>query len=225
AAYEEGRLSGGHVQAIVANVAERAVDLFAEHEASVVPTLAGLGVADAGVVMQRWAQRAEAILDDRGEPPQPTRALHVSRTLDGRREVTGHLDPEAGALVETALRLAATDDVESEPQRGPAQRRADALVDIVRWFLDHQHHHRAGRHRPHLNVVVDLDTLEDRSGQGRLIDGTPLDAATIRRLLCDCGIHRLVTAGRSSILDYGTTTRTTPAPPRPTPLIRDQHCR
>src|SRR5690606_4703239 len=124
AAYESGELSGGHVQAIVANVSDRAVSLFAEHEASVVPTLAGLGVADAAVVMQRWAQRAEAILDDRGEPPQPARALHVSRTLDGRREVTGHLDPEAGALVETALRLAATDDVEGEPQRGPEVGRA-----------------------------------------------------------------------------------------------------
>jgi hypothetical protein len=89
--------------------------------------------------------------------------------------------------------------------------RADALVDVCRRFLDHQQQRRGGRHRPHLNVVATLDDLE-RRGHGRLVDGTILDAATLQRLFCDTGVHRVVTDGRSSILDYGTTTCTVPAP-------------
>jgi len=42
---------------------------------------------------------------------------------------------------------------------------------------------------------------------------------------CDAGIHRVVTDGRSTILDYGTTTRTVPAPLYNALVIRDRHCR
>ena len=42
---------------------------------------------------------------------------------------------------------------------------------------------------------------------------------------CDAGIHRVVTNGRSSILDYGTTTRSVPAPLFNALVIRDRHCR
>ena len=66
--------------------------------------------------------------------------------------------------------------------------------------------HRGGRHRPHVNAIVDLAVLEGRSGQAQLLDGAVLDTPTIQRLLCDSGVHRVVTAGRASILDYGTTT-------------------
>ncbi|HZA79246.1 MAG TPA: DUF222 domain-containing protein, partial [Acidimicrobiales bacterium] len=104
------------------------------------------------------------------------------------------------------------------------RRRADALADVCRWFLDHQQHRRGGRHRPHVNVVATLDDLEGR-GQGRLIDGTILDGTTVQRLFCDAGLHRVFVAGRSSILDYGTTTRTVPANLFNALVIRDQHCR
>ena len=60
--------------------------------------------------------------------------------------------PRAGATVAAALRLAATDDTEAV--RTPATRRADALVDICRFFLNHQRSHSGGRNRPHLNVVL-----------------------------------------------------------------------
>jgi hypothetical protein len=148
--------------------------------------------------------------------------------MDGRREISGSLDAEAGAIAETALRLASTDDVEGEPERTPAERRADALVDILRFFLDHQQTHRGGRHRPHLNVFLDHDDLGDAhggGGSGWLPDGTRLDGATLRRLACDAGVHRVITKGRSSILDYGTTTRTIPANLFNALVARDRHCR
>jgi Domain of unknown function (DUF222) len=224
AAYRDGLLSGGQVQAIVANLKDRTVGLFAHHETELVGDLAELSVGDTGTAMQDWARRAEALLGDDPDHAAPERSLHLSRILDGRRELSGSFDPEAGAVIDTALRLAATPDLDGEPARSPAQRRADALVDVCRRFLDHQRDHRGGRHRPHLNIVTTLDDLEGQ-GPGRLLDGTILDAATLQRLFCDAGVHRVVTGGRSSILDYGTTTRTVPANLFNALVIRDRHCR
>jgi hypothetical protein len=224
AAYRDGVLSSGQVQAIVANLKDRTVGLFADHEAQLVPELGRLPVGETAVAMQEWARRAEAVVGDDPDSPLPERSLHLSRILDGRRELSGSFDPEGGAVIATALRLAQTGDVDGEPARSPAQRRGDALVDVCRWFLDHQQTRRGGRHRPHLNVITTLDELE-RRGHGRLIDGTILDAATLQRLCCDAGIHRVIADGRSGILDYGTTTRTVPAPLFNALVIRDRHCR
>jgi hypothetical protein len=217
-------LSSGQVQAIVANLKDRTVDLFAHHEAELVSELAALSVGDTAVAMQDWARRADAVVGDDPEPVLPERSLHLSRILDGRRELSGSFDPEGGAVIATALRLAATGDVDGEPTRSPAQRRADALVDLCRRFLDHQQTRQGGRHRPHLNVITTLDDLE-RRGHGQLIDGSVLGAAALQRLICDAGVHRVFVAGRSSILDYGTTTRTVPANLFNALVIRDRHCR
>ena len=224
AAYRDGVLSSGQVQAIVVNLKDRTVGLFAHHEAALVPELARLSVHEAGNAMQEWARRADALLGDDPDKAVPERSLHLSRILDGRRELSGSFDPEGGAVIATALRLAATPDIDCEPARSPAQRRADALVDVCRRFLDHQRDRRGGRHRPHLNIITTLPDLEHR-GHGRLLDGSILDGTTVQRLCCDAGIHRVVTDGRSSILDYGTTTRTVPANLYNSLVIRDRHCR
>src|SRR5919106_1724901 len=200
AAYGEGRLSGGQVQAIVANLTDRTTGLFAQHEPELVPGFGDLSVTETATRMQAWARYADAVLDDPPDTPQPQRSLHVSRILDGRRELRGSFDPEAGSLIDTAIRLATTRDVAGEPQRSPARRRA------------------------HVNVVTTLDDLEGR-GQGRLIDGTILGGTTVQRLFCDAGVHRVFVAGRSSILDYGMTTRTVPANLFNALVIRDEHCR
>jgi hypothetical protein len=188
-AWQAGVLSGGQVQAVVANVDDRAAEVFAEHEAELVPALAPLSVRDTALAMQAWRVRAEALLGDDGEPDEAPRSLHCSKTLDGRRELKGSFDAEAGEVVATALRLAASPDAEGEPARPPAQRRADALVDLCRFFLDHQDDAPERRHRPHLNVVIDYDDLLARR-PGRLVDDGLVDAVAIRRLLCDAGINR-----------------------------------
>ena len=77
------------------------------------------------------------------------------------------------------------------------------------------------RKRYFLNLVHNLETR----GQGRLPDGTILAATSVQRLFCDAGVHRVFVTGRSSILDYGTTTRTVPANLYNALIIRDQHCR
>ena len=143
------------MQAVTANLAnDKVAELFADHEADVIPALVPLSVSDTARAMQAWAAAAEAILDG-PDPDEPDRSLHLSRTFAGRGELKGSFDPEALELISKALGLSSTNDVEGEPERCPARRRADALVDLCRRFLDHQQTHRGGRHRPHLNVVIE----------------------------------------------------------------------
>ena len=224
-AWVAGAVSGGQVAAVVANVSDDTAALFAAHEAELVPRLAVLPVGDTATVMQAWAAAAADTLDQ-GGPHEPRRSLHVSTTLDGRTALDGDLDADAGQVVTTALRLATTRDAPDEPARTPGHRRADALVEVCRWFLDHQHATPGGRHRPHVNLVIDADKrAAGDPTAGRTSDGVTLDPTTVERHLCDASIHRVVMAGRSTILDYGTATRTIPAPLFNALAVRDRHCR
>jgi hypothetical protein len=218
-AYAEGTLSGGQVEAIVAQLDDEVVETFAAQEAELVGYLVPLTVAGVSRAMAAWVILARP---EPTEPADPERSLHLSRTLDDRWILDGALDPEGGAVVSTALRLATPD--KANAAGGLAARRAGALVEVCRFFLDHQHSHPGGRHRPHLNVVVEMDDLQAGRG-GRVIDGPGLDGPTLSRLLCDSALHRVVMSGRSSILDYGTATRTIPAPLWSALVIRDEACR
>ena len=225
-AWRTGRLSGGHIDAIAANLDRDTVGLFAVHETDLVPALAGLTPAEVGAAMRTW--RAHAT-QDRQPPTEPERALHLSPTLAGRWALDGTLDAETGEIVATALRLAATGDVEGEPARTPAERRADALGDVCRFFLDHQHTRRGGRHRPHLNVIAPLHALTNpphhHEAVAHTVAGTDLDLPTLLRVGCDCTLHRLVTGDTRGTIDYGRVGRTIPAPLWNALVVRDRTCR
>jgi hypothetical protein len=153
---------------------------------------------------------------------QPSSSFHHSPTVGGRYESTGSYDADGGAVIETALRLVTSSDKRDDP-RCPAQRRADAEVQIHQFFLDNQRVHTGGRRRPHVDVVINLD--DPREPTGHLIDGPSLPTATIKRLLCDCAVHRVITDGASGILDYGRATRTVPVDLFNALVLRDQGCR
>ncbi len=221
AAWQAGELSGGQVDAMVAVLKPEVLELFAEQEPELVPSLVGLSVVDTSRAMGHWAAHAAALSN---EAEESKRGLHLSRTLDGTWVLDGTLDPVAGEVVATALRLGESPDSDAEPSRTPAQRRVDTLADICRFYLDHQHHRPAGRHRPHVNVVVDYEDLAGGGG-GRMVDGAVLSGAALQALTCDSALHRLVMSGRSAVLDYGTSTRTIPATLWNALVLRDEHCR
>jgi hypothetical protein len=224
-AWSDGVLSSAHVATITANVKDRTSDLFAECESSMVPALAECNEAQAICAMSEWAQRANASRPGPDPKPEPPRSLHHSEHLDGRSYLSADLDPEATAIVATILRLFHRPNRDGET-RGPAERRADALVDALRFTLDHQDSQPGRRHRPHLNVVVNYDILfgAGTGGGGATLDGTAIDQATLRRMLCDAAIHRLVVDGRGVVLDFGTATRTISPALWTTIVLRDQHC-
>ena len=225
AGWRAGALTGGQVAAVVGNVRDETAELWAQHELAVLPTLTPLPVHQVAAAMRVWAQRAEALVDG-GEQVERPGALHLSRTMDGGAELTGSLGPDLADLVSAALRVGTSGNVAGEPTRTPAERRAEALGDICQFFLDHQQGTRGGRHRPHLNLVVDLDRRAGGDPAAAwTVDGTTTSSETISRLLCDSGVHRVVTAGRSTIIDYGTRTQTIPAPLFNALVVRDGHCR
>jgi hypothetical protein len=66
-----------------------------------------------------------------------------------------------------------------------------------------------GRERPKVMVAVPFETVVERAaGRGVIIgsNDTITDEA-VRRLCCDAELNRVVTRGKSTILDDGTTTR------------------
>ena len=222
-AWRDGVLSSGQVEAIAANLDSDTLDLFADHEAVMMPTLVHLSVRDVATAMATWRECATA---DDDPKPEPAQAPYLSRTLAGRWRLDANLGPETGELLATALRLAQIPDGDGEPARTPATRRGDALGDICRHFLDHQHTRRGGRHRPHLNVILDIERYRSLTTAGATtVDGTRLDRTTTDRLMCDAALHRVLTHGRSAILDYGTASRAIPAPLYSALVLRDGHCR
>ena len=184
------------------------------HEGEMTPFLAELSVAETAAAMRSWRMHAEAEEEGRDAADHPS-VLHLSQTLDGRRELVGHLAGRrrrhrGGRARPSRPWVSVTRG--QAPGEGPmptaAQRRAEALVDLCRWFLDHYDSAPTGaRQRPHLSVIVSLQDLAG-GGPGRLSDGTPLSGSAVSRLACDAELHRIVMSGRSTILDYGSAVRT-----------------
>src|SRR5674536_166967 len=106
------------------------------------------------------AEAAAALAHDR-------RHLSISTTFAGTVVLDGVFDPEAGATVLAALApLAAPGGADDD--RTPAQRRADALVELARRALDGAGLPATAGERPHLQIRVDLATLLARTGTATL---------------------------------------------------------
>jgi hypothetical protein len=175
-----------------------------------------------------WRQRAER---ERGADPEERqrerRFLHASATFEGMVRVDGDLDPETGETLLTAL--GAVLDAEArlrrdEDTRSPAQRRADALGEVCRQWLDRSDRPSVGGERPHMTVTVSAETLAgdtvaefDRSGL--------VPAPAVRRLACDASVMRVVMTGGSEPLDVGRRTPVIPPSMRRAVIARDRGCR
>ena len=225
AAWAEGALSSSQVGAVVANVSAEHASLYAAHEEELTPVLATLSVSDTAAAMRSWRLHAEATADGAEAPCRPSE-LHLSETLEGRRELSGHLSVEDSGVVEAAIAAASRDfDPTELPLPSAAERRAAALVDVCRWFLDNCTSVSSGsRNRPHVSVVVGLKELAS-GGPGQLVNGTPLPARTTEWLSCDSELHRIVMSGRSTVLDYGSAVRTISQALWAALVVRDRHCR
>jgi hypothetical protein len=222
-AWRDGRLSTGQVDIVTSHVTDRTEPVLSSHGAELVPALIGLSTKDTEVAMRHWAAAATALVNE-PLPPIDDRSLFLSSGLDGGAELQGHLD-QAGHLVVAAALAAATEPDEADaPRRTHSERRADALVTVCQFFLDHADSAATTRRRrPTVQIVLTLGELEQRAG--RTVEGQPLDSTTIGALLCDAGVHRTITDGRSVILDAGRTTRTVSNHLFAAVAVRDGGCR
>jgi hypothetical protein len=113
---------------------------FERSEAQLVEAARVHSVADLQRVVAHWRDRVEREqAPDGPDGLRGRRRLHASVSLGGMVRVDGDLDPETGETLLTALRAVLDSDARSrghDDDRTPAQRRADALGEICRQWLN-----------------------------------------------------------------------------------------
>jgi hypothetical protein len=228
-ALDDGELSMSAMRVLVA-ARDADPSAFQRCERELVEAARIHSMNDLQRVAAYWRQaveRDQALEGD--EKIRARRRLHASVTFLGMVRVDGDLDPETGETLLTALR--AVLDAESRSKAGgdertPAQRRADALGEICRQWLDLADRPNVGGEKPHVTVTVGVDALRDEAGGTSELDHVgPIDPKAARRLACDASIRRVVMAGRSEPLDVGRRTPVVSPALRRAVIVRDRHCR
>jgi hypothetical protein len=182
AALAAGDISPTHAHLVAAALAELAEaggpELAAQTEPALVDLARALDPAklrsELTHVRHALAPEADA---DAAERAYERRGLSASQTLDGIVALDGTLDPEGGALLLAALQPLAA-PAGDDDRRTPRQRRADALVELARRQLDHGDLPVSGGERPHVTVLVPLDTLLRQPGAPPAESGTHRTAPT-----------------------------------------------
>jgi hypothetical protein len=220
-AFSRGEISTSAADALV-RAREAAPDAFARVEDAFVESARTHSHRELRAELDHWRRSA-------GDTPDGTerRSFTAVPTPSGMVRTDGDLDPENGQFLITALRAKVdawartlTDDL-----RTPAQRRADALGEICREWLDLAERPGLGGERPHVVVTTDVAALLARSGgRARLEDVGPVTSETARRLACDARITRVVTDARSVPLEVGRTTKVVSPPLRRALAVRDGGC-
>ena len=228
-AFARGTISRAHAQVITRAATPARMDALAAIESSLMLAAEAVGPKQLRDLVQ---QVTDAIDGDGGAADacarHERRRLHVSPTLDGMVAIDGLLDAEGGEIVISALESALQSARGAGDVRTRPQRRADALVELCRVGA---RDHAAGpgrRHRPHVSVVLDIEALENGAGtaprRAHAEHVGRLPVATIERMLCDAGIARVITRGRSVPIDVGRTTRTIPPALWRALVVRDRGC-
>jgi hypothetical protein len=227
-ALDEGELSMSAVRVLVA-AREADPSAFRDSEPQLVDAARIHSMQDLRRVAAYWRQAAEreAALDVQ-EKLRERRRLHASVTFLGMVRVDGDLDPETGETLLTALRAildAESRSSEDDNRRTPAQRRADALGEVCRQWLDLADRPAVAGERPHVTVTVGADVVREGAGEPSELDNVgPIDPAVARRVVCDASIRRVVLAGPSEPLDVGRRTPVVPPAMRRAAIVRDRHC-
>ena len=112
---------------------------------------------------RRWAAAADVEADERGFKQASDREYVTLAPTTGGYHLAGFLTTEHGALIDAALNTVTPPYDMGHPSRGP-QRRAEALTNLAHLVLDQGLVATGSSVRPHLNVVVDYDTLHRALG-------------------------------------------------------------
>jgi Domain of unknown function (DUF222)/HNH endonuclease len=148
-----------------------------------------------------------------------------------RVRLTGWLDQEGAASVRAALdplcasrNTRRTNDTDGDDTRSPAQRRADALVEVCRLASACGQLPDNGGDRPQVVVTIDYDSTRQQVGTGTFDDSSCLSPAAARRVACDAGIIPAVLGTTSQVLDLGRHSRLATGPLRRALVLRDRGC-
>jgi hypothetical protein len=134
------------------------------------------------------------------EQQRDRRRLHLSRSWQGMYRVDGWLTAEAGAALTAALHARTRPDGLADP-RCAGQHRHDAFELLLCDALESGKLPETNGRRPHLQVTVDLTTLQNMPGApaADLAWAGPISGEAARRIACDALVTRIITDGRSQI--------------------------
>ncbi len=186
---------------------------FFDHEPVFGDIATYLSVKDLRRAIAHWEQQvdyAQALQDV--EHQEKLRSLYLAQMMDGMGDIRGSLSPELFHIVKTVIDAKVNPTLlDQDDHRSPAQRRADALGDICRFYADHNDAIvTSGGEKPHVTVTVDYEVLTGQVERLPEIDGMPVTPETVRRITCDAGIIPMVLGSDSEPLDVGRKTRTIP---------------
>ncbi len=231
AACRDGLLSDSALRLLAEAWHADIANVFARDEEMLLGWARDLPYRDFKIVIDTWRAHAHPERDEHAAEEQfEQRHLSVSGLLDGMGKLDGVLDPEGFAVVREALRaLGQRADLD---ERTPGQRRADALVGMAKMALDQMGADAPStgskRTRPKVIATATIDDLERRAHGGTLDTNDhrcTMSADALRRLACDCGIHRYLTDPLGTVVDYGRQQRTVSDTQFDRLVVRDHGCR
>jgi hypothetical protein len=158
-AWQAGEITGAQVEVMSAVVPDRHVERFSIGTTEALVWLPWVTVDDTRRKVSEWVGAADDAVQSEAaeagaEPVEevPQRTMAASRIIDDRLEVTGSFDKDSAHHIDTAL-VAATRPDEEDETRSPLQRRADAMVEICRFYVAH-HQQPPNSGRPDRGVIV-----------------------------------------------------------------------
>src|SRR5438874_1777281 len=237
AAWLAGEIDATHVAALAEARTPPSTDCFGRDEAMLVGQAARLSHRRFSRALAYWCQRADPDgTEQRASAELDARRLHLSQGFGGTWVLDGVFDPVGGAVPEGALgRIEAdlfqADWAEARARAGegvcaadlartPAQRRADAVVEMAR---------RAGATppgarlpEPLVTVLVGYETFAGRICE--LANGTVLSPGSLLRLLERAWVERVVFDGPDRIKNIGVRRRLFTGATRRAVEVRDREC-
>ena len=215
--FTSGRTGLRHVEVIAKVLATAAADrLTPEVWAGAEVQLAEKATVYSPSELQAWGTALVEALDQDGaepddRPPALVNELRLTRNPNGAGgKLKGRFDDAAMFDAIAAVIDAKAKPLTGDDERSAAQRQAEALADVCGYVLDHGDVPECGGRRPHLNVLVRLEDLENRCRAAVLDFGGTLTPESLRLLACDAAVVPIVMNGKGQPLDVGRLTRTIP---------------
>jgi hypothetical protein len=218
--WAQGEISAAAARTICTGRPDGHEAAYAEVEETLVDYAAARDWRALRAVISHCRRCADA-LDDR--EPADLNGVHLSKSSD-RWVLSGDLDDLSGATLDEAI-TAATDAPTEDDTRSPAKRRADALVRIGRYFLDHENLPVEAAEAPHVGIVIGWETVRDGVASMPSVLGPSLSPAQLGEILCDAKVSRIILGPDSQPLDVGREHRTAPRWMRRAIAARDKGCR
>ena len=199
--------------------------LLRELQEDLAADIADLNAADTKVACTSWRRHADALVEDTEPAVEPVRSLSTTVADDGSLLGRFELDPAGRVEFQTAIENALTWNGKEET-RTAAQRRGDALFDIVAFFNLNHTGNGTPRHHPHLSMSMhETSATSGQPDATNDADGEPVEPDVTSTKMCDCIIHTILRDAQHAPIGFGRARYTVPRPLFKQVAARDGGCR